>query len=399
MCALTAATAAAAADDGAISLRRVQREPVVTQPELQLPEAPTIKWDNAAPDAARLLLLDLRSGRQPVNNAAANVPPAVPAVPSQSALRSATAPAATVSAAEQGMRLNNILLTSGADEAGTITIPNLLPQSDVSPPGVPHSMLLPTPAAVVVDSPPVMQNSVKRVRTTRRGITKFFDWGNTVTIFNSKRGTSRTRGRLIDFYDPADELPDVDDYDMPILLVAAQEPKAPEDEADDKDEANDDQYVAKEDEADRLLKRKLTDIRPTLSYAWGDKDEDDLPTDFYKQMDNGEYMVSIAPRTVLQWEPTNLWYYPLYFEDPGLERYGHTRRDWVQPFVSTGRFFGQVATLPYQMALHPPKCPEYALGYYQPGEWAPKKRYQVPFNEEATATQFLWMAGLILLIP
>ena len=165
---------------------------------------------------------------------------------------------------------------------------------------------------------------------------------------------------------------------MPILLVAAQE-----DKPQDPDEA----------EGDRLLSRRLTDIQPTLAYAWGDKDESILPNDFHKRIDNGPYERTLAPRTVLQWAPTNLWYHPLYFEDPGLERYGHTRHDWVQPFVSSGRFFGQVAALPYQMTLLPPKSAEYALGYYQPGEWAPKKRYQPPFNEEAAATQFLWLAG------
>ena len=51
------------------------------------------------------------------------------------------------------------------------------------------------------------------------------------------------------------------------------------------------------------------------------------------------------------------------------------------------------------MTLKPPMSREFALGYYQPGEWAPKKKYQIPFNEEAAATEFLWVTGLILLIP
>lgn len=384
MTTLVCGLATATADDGSISLRSVHRETAVAQQAPALPESPKVEWADSSQDAARLLLLDLRSGRQTLKSVPPPVPP-VPTIPSQNQLRPVIAQAA--SSNEGGMRLNNVLLTSGTEEAGTITIPNLLSESDrsVSSGSLEMSELTPTPVA---DSQPVLHNSVKRVRTTRRGITRFFNWGNTVTIFNSKKGTTRTRERLIEFYDPEDERPDVDDYDMPILLVAAQEPQAPAEEPE-----------TDEDEGDRLLKRKLTDIRPTLAYAWGDKDEEDLPADFYKRMDNGDYMVSTVPRTVLQWEPTNLWYNPLYFEDPGLERYGHTRRDWVQPFVSTGRFFGQIATMPYQMALHPAKSQEYALGYYQPGEWAPKKRYQVPFNEEATATQMLWMTGFILLIP
>lgn len=283
------------------------------------------------------------------------------------------------------MKLRPVLLTGAYDEtAGTVTAPELLPPAaPIDDARLGHTGLMPTPS---VDAPQPLMNSVKRARTTRRGVTRLFHWNSTVSIFKPHKGVAKTRGRLIEFYDPEDERPDVDNYDMPILLVAAQEQKQPV------------QEVA-HDDGDRLLKRKLTDIQPTLAYAWGDKDGKVLPADFYKRMDHGEYASVEAPRSVLQWEPTNLWYYPLYFEDPGLERYGHTRRPWVQPFVSTGRFMGQVATLPYQMALHPPKCPQYTLGYYQPGEWAPKKRYQIPFNEEAAATQFLWMTALILMIP
>lgn len=315
--------------------------------------------------------------------------PQIPEVPAPSQLQSTLQGVHKLrSIPADRMQMNDVLLMSGEeDTAGTITIPELQipPEQGGTASGGNH--LLPTPSRVV-DQPVV--NSVKRVRTTRRGVTKFFNWDKTVNIFKSRTGKSKTRqrGRFIEFYDPEDERPDVDDYDMPILLVAAQEEQAPEEVRGNVDEAG-----------ERLLKRKLTDIQPTLAYAWGEKDDSVLPKDFHKQMDNGDYVSIVAPRSVLQWEPTNLWYYPLYFEDPGLERYGHTRRPLIQPFVSTGRFFGQIATLPYHMALNPAKCPQYALGYYQPGEWAPKKKYQVPFNEEAAATQFLWTVGLILLIP
>jgi hypothetical protein len=372
---------ATADDDGTISLRSVRAK---TAPVLQVPEAPTVNWEESSPDTARSLLMQLRNS--PNTTPLKAVPGPVPQIPTEAQLRAVSRTTARpVPAALNAMRVNNVLLTSGSDDtAGTIVVPDLLPRVEISPALIEASNLLPTPAT---DSQPVVGSPVKRVQETRRGVTKYFNWGSTVTIFNRNKGTTRTRGRLIEFYNPEDERPDVDDYNMPILLVAAQEnTDSPVDEEE-------------EDEGERLLKRKLTEIQPTLAYAWGDKDEEDLPKDFHKRMDNGEYMASTLPRTVLQWEPTNLWYYPLYFEDPGLERYGHTRHEWIQPFVSTGRFVSQVTTLPYQMALHPAKCPEYALGYYQPGEWAPKKRYQVPFNEEATATQFLWMTGLILLIP
>ena len=59
----------------------------------------------------------------------------------------------------------------------------------------------------------------------------------------------------------------------------------------------------------------------------------------------------------------------------------------------------QLVGLPYQMTLHPIASREYALGYYRPGECAPKKHYQIPFNEEATLMQVAIIAGLIIVIP
>src|SRR5690606_27438647 len=36
------------------------------------------------------------------------------------------------------------------------------------------------------------------------------------------------------------------------------------------------------------------------------------------------------------WEPSNVYFHPLYFEDAKLERYGQTYHDVVQPFASVG---------------------------------------------------------------
>ena len=147
------------------------------------------------------------------------------------------------------------------------------------------------------------------------------------------------------------------------------------------------------------LKTDIRTIKPTLSYALKGIDRNQLPDDFDQRIDNGEYVARQTSPTVLQWAPTNLWHYPLYFEDPSLERYGHSYHPLVQPFASTGRFATQLVGLPYQMTLHPVHSKEYALGYYRPGECAPKKFYQIPFNEEATLMQVATIAGLILIFP
>ena len=147
------------------------------------------------------------------------------------------------------------------------------------------------------------------------------------------------------------------------------------------------------------LTRDITKIQPTLEYALDGIRVDQLPDDFFEKMDNGSYVVRASAPTVLQWAPTNLAHNPLYFEDPALERYGHTYHPLIQPFASSGRFATQLVGLPYQMTLHPVHSMEYTLGWYRPGDFAPKKHYQIPFNEEATLMQIATIAGLLLIFP
>ena len=105
------------------------------------------------------------------------------------------------------------------------------------------------------------------------------------------------------------------------------------------------------------------------------------------------------PAVVKSWEAPNFFHYPLYFEDPALERYGHTHRPLIQPLVSIGRFSTQLICLPYLMTLDPPCREVYSLGWYRPGECAPKLHYQVPLNAKAAAVQAATVTGLVFLIP
>lgn len=147
------------------------------------------------------------------------------------------------------------------------------------------------------------------------------------------------------------------------------------------------------------LKTDIRMIQPSLSYALKEIDPQQLPQDFNDKLTRGEYVARQPSPTVLQWAPTNFYHYPLYFEDPALERYGHTYSPLVQPFASTGKFAVQLVGLPYQMALHPVTSRQYALGYYRPGETAPKKLYQIPYNTEATLVQTAAVIGLFLILP
>lgn len=334
---------------------------------------------DAAPVAnrARQLMSELRQSRyhHVAASAPSKIPPStVPPVPSASR-RNSTTKLKTI-------RPRGVLLTSGQDAAASIQIPELLPPPV---PGLADSQVSSVVAGrEIVPSAACECQDCRLKRSGKRGVRR---GGVGQKI---KAGAQRVLSCFVEVEECDEVHFDVDDYHMPILLVAA---------SDEASESQDDDLQDRDNPAAGLLSRKLTDIQPTLAYAYGEKDARVLPEAFYKKIDHGVYEQQVGPKMVLQWEPTNLWYHPLYFQDTGLERYGHTHKPWVQPFVSTGTFFGQVVTLPYRMTLDPPHCQQYALGYYQPGEWAPKKKYQLPFNEEAAATQFLWMTGFFLLIP
>ena len=105
------------------------------------------------------------------------------------------------------------------------------------------------------------------------------------------------------------------------------------------------------------------------------------------------------PLVTMAWEPTNFYYYPLYFSDPALERYGHSYHPVVQPVASLARAGVQFVLLPYQMAITPPLKREYPLGWYRPGECAPKLHYQIPLNAQAAVVEAGVLTGLFFAIP
>ncbi|MBW3543887.1 MAG: hypothetical protein KY476_26870, partial [Planctomycetes bacterium] len=106
----------------------------------------------------------------------------------------------------------------------------------------------------------------------------------------------------------------------------------------------------------------------------------------------------LMPESLFTWEASNIYYNPLYFEDPQLERYGHTYHHLVQPFASTARFSQQLLGLPYQMTINPVWRKKYPLGWYRPGEPAPRQHYPpLPWHPNAVCNQAAVMTGLIFL--
>ena len=144
--------------------------------------------------------------------------------------------------------------------------------------------------------------------------------------------------------------------------------------------------------------RKITSIRPFQDYSpLGQPPVNRKPEEL--KLGEGDFPARVFESQVFRWKPSDLYHFPLYFEDPALERYGHTHHELLQPFVSAHRFGTQLIGLPYQMTIDPILKKTYSLGWYRPGEPAPKLLYQVPWNAEAAAAQAGVMTGLFFLVP
>jgi len=104
------------------------------------------------------------------------------------------------------------------------------------------------------------------------------------------------------------------------------------------------------------------------------------------------------------WSAAATCHLPLYFQDPMLERYGHSVENYIgakgrfftypvdnhkqttqrnqiaQPFASAGLFAFQILTLPYALIMDPPWEAQYDLGYWRPGDKIPTDMYYLPLH-------------------
>ena len=148
--------------------------------------------------------------------------------------------------------------------------------------------------------------------------------------------------------------------------------------------------------------RRMRDITPLNDF---DKDSEikryaaEKAREFNVQFGGEEYTPRNFPEVAAAWDEPRTNYYPLYFQDPALERYGHTHHFMVQPVVSSARFSAQLVMLPHQMAIKPPWELQSPLGWYRPGDVVPKLRYPFPWNAKAAAVEAASVTGLIFIIP
>jgi len=127
------------------------------------------------------------------------------------------------------------------------------------------------------------------------------------------------------------------------------------------------------------------------------------PTDGRFPRECGIDTVSFQTRawapTTFNWKASGLCHKPLYFEDPQLERYGHSWGPYLQPVMSGAHFFLNVPILPYKMGLYPPGECMYSLGYYRPGNCAPYMIDPFPISVRAALAEAGVWVGLGAAIP
>lgn len=148
--------------------------------------------------------------------------------------------------------------------------------------------------------------------------------------------------------------------------------------------------------------RRISEIDPRLQV---NQDSDitkyaaEQAYEFKVKFGGEAYTPRSFPDVVMPWAAPESKYYPLYFQDPALERYGHSHHPVLQPVVSSARFTGQIVMLPYQMAITPPWELHSPLGWYRPGDVVPKLRYPFPWNTKAAIVEAATVTGIIFAIP
>jgi hypothetical protein len=97
-------------------------------------------------------------------------------------------------------------------------------------------------------------------------------------------------------------------------------------------------------------------------------------------------------------EPSYVCYGRLFFEDINSERYGWDL-GFVQPFLSAGIFYWDLATLPYHFWTDPCRWHECSSGYCLPGDPVPYLIYPPQLSVTAAAGEAATIVALLAIFP
>jgi hypothetical protein len=97
-------------------------------------------------------------------------------------------------------------------------------------------------------------------------------------------------------------------------------------------------------------------------------------------------------------EAAYVCYNRLYFEELNSERFGWDL-GFVQPFVSAGYFFKDLALLPYHMGTDPCRCYDCSAGYCLPGSPVPYAIYPPGLSVTGAVAEGATWVGIAALFP
>ncbi len=117
-----------------------------------------------------------------------------------------------------------------------------------------------------------------------------------------------------------------------------------------------------------------------------------------KPISTGTFVARSFPAQGIAVEPHYVCYNRLYFEDLNSERYGWDL-GFLQPFVSAGVFYWDLATLPYHMGTQPCRCFECSAGYCLPGDPVPYLIYPPELSITGTVFEAVTIGGLLAIFP
>jgi hypothetical protein len=104
------------------------------------------------------------------------------------------------------------------------------------------------------------------------------------------------------------------------------------------------------------------------------------------------------PPQVALAEPYYVNYNRLFFQDLNSERYGW-ELGFVQPLVSTGLFFTDLALVPYHWASRPFDCVQSSAGYCLPGDPVPYLCYPPNLSVTGGLAEVAAVVGVLAIFP
>lgn len=110
------------------------------------------------------------------------------------------------------------------------------------------------------------------------------------------------------------------------------------------------------------------------------------------------YVARSFPQSVAEVEPGFVMHRRLLFEQPNFDRHGW-ELGGLQPGVSVGLFFWDVATLPYHKWSRPLQHWDSSAGKLLPGDVVPLLWYHEPISATGLAAQGMAVAGGLVLFP